>query len=113
MPYIDLKTNVKITKEDEIKLKSGLGEAITAIPGKTEAWLMVGIEPEYSLYFKGEDSPAAMVTVSILGGASAASYTDMTARICNLINRELDIPADRVYVQYFETENWGWNGSNF
>lgn len=39
MPFIEVKTNQTIA--DKTALKSALGEAITAIPGKSEAWLMV------------------------------------------------------------------------
>ena len=113
MPFINIKTNVKISKESEISIKSSLGEAITNIPGKSEAWLMVGLEPEYILYFKGEDSPAAMVEVRIFGGANRPSYNKMTSEICRILNYELGIPQDRIYVKYTETENWGWNGANF
>ena len=27
--------------------------------------------------------------------------------------KELGIPGEAVYVSYFGTSNWGWNGSNF
>ena len=113
MPFINVKTNIPIHAESREVIKKKLGEAITALPGKTEDWLMVGIEPEISLYFKGDPSPAAMVDVSILGGASAAAYNKLTGIICNILSEELDIPASRTYVKYSETENWGWNGSNF
>ena len=43
MPYIDLKTTAKVTKEKEIALKAAFGKAIELIPGKSERWLMVGL----------------------------------------------------------------------
>ena len=113
MPLIDVKTNVMVSKEAGVALKSALGQAITAIPGKTETWLMVGIQPNYTLYFDGDGSPAAMVDVAILGGATASAYNDLTARICDILNHQLSIPMNRIYIKYSETENWGWNGSNF
>ncbi len=36
MPFIDSKVSVKVSKEQEIELKSRLGEAISIIPGKSE-----------------------------------------------------------------------------
>ena len=82
MPFMQLKTNVAVTEQQETLLKTSFGSAITAIPGKSETWLMVGIEPQYTLYFQGSDAPAAMVEVSIFGSASDAAYADLTARIC-------------------------------
>ena len=113
MPFINVKTNVSVPAEDAEVIKSKLGMAITAIPGKSEDWLMVGIEPDYALWFKGEGLPAAMVEVSIFGGASHNALTTLTSHITGILTDTLGISSDRVYVKYAETENWGWNGSNF
>ncbi len=113
MPFINVKTNVSTTHEAEINIKSALGQAITAIPGKSESWLMVGIEPDYRLWFKGTNEPAAMVQVSLYGGASHNAKTTLTSHITGILTDELGISSDRVYVMYTETESWGWNGSNF
>ena len=82
-------------------------------PGKSENWLMVGIEPEYKLWFKGENAPCAMVEVSIFGGTSEKIYENLTQKICKILNETLDIPQARSYVTYTEIDNWGWNGGNF
>lgn len=113
MPFINVKTNVSVSKEKEIAVKSALGAAITAIPGKSESWLMVGIEPEYRLYFKGEDAPAAMVEVSIYGNAPSAALDTLTGKISDILNRELSLSPSRIYVKYEQTPDWGWNGGNF
>lgn len=113
MPFIDVKTNVAVSDEKKEQLKSALGLAITAIPGKSESWLMVGVEPEYNLWFKGNSAPAAMVQVQIFGGASDNALTTLTSHITGALTDILGISSDRVYVSYWSTENWGWNGSNF
>ena len=87
-------------------------QAITALPGKSEAWLMVGFEPECALYFKGSDAPAAMVQVQTYG-TNAQGTDALTGKICDILETELSIPKGRTYVSYFGTANWGWNGGNF
>ncbi|MBR6837579.1 MAG: hypothetical protein IKM72_16480 [Oscillospiraceae bacterium] len=113
MPFINVKTNTPVSKDKETALKSALGEAISIIPGKSESWLMVEIEPERKLYFKGSDAPAAMVSVSVCGSADSASFNKLTDSICTLLNSELGIDTARTYVKYEATKDWGWNGSNF
>jgi phenylpyruvate tautomerase PptA (4-oxalocrotonate tautomerase family) len=113
MPFINVKTNTPVSKDKETALKSALGEAISIIPGKSGSWLMVEIEPERKLYFKGSDAPAAMVSVSVCGSADSASFNKLTDSICTLINSELGIDTARTYVKYEATKDWGWNGSNF
>lgn len=113
MPFINVKTNTPVSKEKEIALKSALGKAISIIPGKSESWLMVEIEPERKLYFKGSDEPAAMVEVSVFGSSDPSSFAKLTNEICIIMNSELSIDSSRTYVKYEATRDWGWNGSNF
>ena len=68
MPFINSRISTKISDAQEKEIKSRLGEAIATIPGKSEAWLMVGFQPEYRLYFKGSNAePMAYVEVSVYG----------------------------------------------
>jgi len=112
MPFINVKTNVSVSADKKTAIKSALGNAISIIPGKSETWLMVGIEPEYALYFKGTDEPAAMVEVSIYGSADSNSLNKLTAEISDIISGELNIPTSRIYVKYSQTPDWGWNRMN-
>lgn len=113
MPFINIKTQEKLSKEKAEKVKSELGSAIEIIPGKTERWLMVSFDAQDYMYFSGSESPSAMAEVSVFGKARPEYYEKLTAEICRIINSELKIPSDRVYVKYSEIENWGWNGGNF
>ena len=114
MPFIGSKVTVKISKEKEEIIKKKLGEAIELIPGKSETFLMIGFEDEYSLYFGGEKlEKGAFIEVKIFGKASKDAYAKLTAAICNIYEEELEIPQNKIYVKYEEIENWGWNGSNF
>lgn len=114
MPFINVKTNTAMSLEQELAVKERLGMAITAIEGKTEDWLMVNIEPECHLYFRGDGVvPCAMVEVKIFGTATEDEFDEMTARVTDIVTVELDIPADRLYVKYEECPNWGWSGRNF
>ena len=113
MPFINVKTNASVSKEQADRIKSALGKAITAIPGKSEGWLMVGIEPDSMLWFKGSDQPAAMTQVSLFGSASSNAMNTLTSNITGILSDSLGIPSDRIYVSYQTTPTWGWTGANF
>ena len=55
MPYISLKTNHKLTLRQENIIKSKTGELISLIPGKFEKSLMIHMEDDQIMYFKGEE----------------------------------------------------------
>lgn len=114
MPFIGSKVTVKLTKEKKDLLKARLGEIITSIPGKSENYLMVGFEDEYSLYFRGKELQyGAFVEVKIFGKAEEAALEKVTKEICELYEKELNIPKDAIYVKYEEVSHWGFNGFNF
>lgn len=114
MPFINSKISTSVTKEQEQEIKTLLGQAITAIPGKSEGWLMIGFENEYSLYFRGDNSqPMAFVEVSVFGSENKQAFSELTAKICDIYNKVLGIAPDHIYVKYEAVTNWGWNGGNF
>lgn len=114
MPFINSKISTKLTDEQETKLKTELGKAISIIPGKSESWLMLGFEDEYSLYFRGDNSePTAFIEVSVFGGENKKAFSELTSKICEIYNDILGIAPDRIYIKYEPVANWGWNGGNF
>ena len=113
MPYINTKTNIAISPEKEENIKSRLGKA-AAIIGKSEAYLMVNMEDNCRLYFGGDkQAPAAFVEIRLFGKSTKAAYEKMTKAVCDIVSEELGIAQNRIYVQYEEVPNWGFNGRNF
>ena len=113
MPFIDSKITLTVSPEKRETLKAELGKAV-AILGKPESFLMVGFEDNYDLYMGGKRlEKGAYVAVSLFGNASGSAYENMTAKICELYEKELWIPGNAVYVTYHGVNDWGWNGRNF
>ncbi len=113
MPFINVITNAELNKGREIKLKTALGEAITALPGKSEHWLMIAIQPSTAMYFQGTNELCAMIQVSIYGKQSPDAKSALTQKVTKAVFDELKVPPQRIYVSYHETSDWGMNGSNF
>lgn len=112
MPFVNVNTNTDISKEQELAVKAQLGKAIENL-GKTESWLMVGFSANKPMYFKGDNAPAAFVDISVFGRSTDEQCEKMTVSVCSIIEKELGIPADRTYVKYSGTSQWGWNNMNF
>ncbi len=114
MPYIEIKTTKTVNNEKSELIKSAMGKAIECFPGKNENWLMVAIEDEIKMWFRGDASQdSAFVDVCLLGKVDKKGAENMTEEICNVLERELGISPERVYVKYSGYENWGWNKGNF
>ena len=113
MPYISTKTTCSITVEEEKRLKRKFGQAIELLPGKTEAYLMLSFSGNEHLWLGGSDAPAALINVEVLGGLQHDACEALTARLTEIMEQVLNIQPDRVYVKYFATNEWGWNGHQF
>ena len=113
MPFIDSKITVALSEEKKECLKAELGKTVSIL-NKLESFLMVGFEDNYDLYMGGKKlDKGAYVAVSLFGNASSSAYEKMTAAICDIYEKELNIPASAVYVTYHGVNDWGWNGQNF
>ena len=113
MPFIDSKITLSVPQEKREIIKVELGKAV-AILNKPESFLMVGFEDNYDLYMGGKKlDKGAYVAVSLFGNGKSSAYEEMTARICQLYEDELGIPASSIYVTYHGVSDWGWNGRNF
>lgn len=112
MPFINTTTNLSVSSEKKAALKAKLGSAIELL-GKSENWLMLSFCDGADMYFKGDDSPAAFVDVSVFGKSTDAQCENMTKEICKIMQEELSLPSDRVYIKFSGTNQWGWNNMNF
>lgn len=115
MPCIKCQFNQKLNAEKKEAVKEGLCEAIELIPGKKADGLMIVLEDEQTMYFhKTDDIKVAYVEVNMLLRADPSEhFPAMSAKLCDLFHKELDIAPDCVYIRYTATKDWGWNGKNF
>jgi hypothetical protein len=113
MPFIRANVSTPVSNEKELAIKSGLGKTIQLIPGKTESGLMVEIVENCTLYLAGnQDNKTAYVKVELRGDLDDEASNNVTHSICELLEKELCIPQNRVYVTYECIRQWGCNGKN-
>lgn len=110
MPVIHTHVSVSTTPGQREALKTAYGKAISAVPGKSEGWLMCPFEDNMPIYFGGDDSkPAAYVEVNVFGrSVPGSAWEKLTEQIMAALGKELGIPADRTYIRYTATTDWGW-----
>ncbi len=113
MPMIEAKVTMELSEDKRDVLKAEFGKAV-AIIEKPESYLMVNLVDKQDLYFGGKRmEKGAFVDVKVLGSVNSVASSKMTAKVCEILDRELGIPGNAVYISYFGTQNWGWNGGNF
>lgn len=109
MPYISFKTNHKLTLRQENTIKSKSGELISLIPGKTEKALMIHMEDDQIMYFKGEETPCMMIEINLYKSAEFDDKKKLTEAMIQMIHETTKIEADNIYVLSHEFDHWGLN----
>lgn len=115
MPFINVKTNADLTEETMENIKRELGDAITVFPGKSESWLMVAIEKNVPMWFRGRNSGTIVYAeVKIFANDITSSIADtMTKEMTEILSSQTGAPGDSIYITYTACKDWGWNGGNF
>ena len=116
MPLIQLDTSCEIAGAEK---KEALAQQLSRIAaeciGKPERYVMALVQDRATMTMAGASGPAALVTVKSIGGLTRAVNQTLSEKIGPLLQQELDIAPDRVYLNFEELPgtHWGWNGSTF
>lgn len=114
MPLLKLQTSVMLDETRKTSLAKALSALTAKVIGKPESYVMVVIA-EATVSMAGEVAPGAFVDVRSIGGLNPSVNGRLSQEICTLLNDELSVAEDRVYINFVDVEraNWGWAGRTF
>jgi len=114
MPYLLVRTNQKVAEDQLPQLMSKLSASTAQVIGKPERYVMVSLEHGKNMLFAGDDAPCAYLEMKSIG-LPGDKTAELSANLCQLIQAELHIPQDRVYIEFADAARhmWGWNGATF
>jgi phenylpyruvate tautomerase len=114
MPLIRLTASVPMDAASHQLLTKRLTDIIAGITDKDEDYVMVLIDHAAG-GMGGHIGPVAFVDVRGIGGLYDAVNSRISAAVCKLLQEELAIPPDCVYLNFCSVRayNWGWNGQTF
>lgn len=102
-----------ISKKKQIRIKEQIGKIITTIPGKSEEWLMLQLNDNQRMYFRGRDEyPIAFVDLKFLVRKQIhEQYHTLSSQITDIIHEELGISEEYIYICFHEVQHWGHGGN--
>jgi len=111
MPYLALTTNIAV---DEASIIAPLSVLVAEQLGKSEAYVMVVLEPQRPMVFAGTDAPTAHVVLKSLG-LQPDQTPALSEAICDFLQARLGIACDRVYIDFQSPARkmFGWNSKTF
>ena len=112
MPCIELNISKKISKASKKILSDRLTTDITLIPGKTQEQVMVVIRDDS--YIQMGDKfleNGAFINMGCFGTADQESNRNYAMRMYEILNEELGIDKDDIYMNLTERLWWGCHGT--
>ncbi len=113
MPLIKIETNQALP-EDTAALLRQASAAVAGMLGKPESYVMVSLTHNPHMSFAGSSAPLAYVELKSLGLPEPRT-PGLSATLCEFLEAHLEIPAERVYIEFSGPERhlWGWNSATF
>lgn len=110
MPFIKLKTNISISEEKEINIKSFIGKAIETIPGKSEKYILLNIEDKQRMWLRGKDEPMIYIEASIYGNSDHYGFDRFAKEVSVFLSRELNVDLRNIYIKFEDVGPWSVGG---
>lgn len=114
MPTLRILTNTHLLPQDHPALLARASGVVAEMLGKPESYVLVILEDSRDLLFGGDPAPAAYLELKSLGLPEARA-ADYSRTLCDLLAETLNIPAERVYIEFSAppAHLFGWNGGTF
>jgi len=114
MPFLMIQTGLNLdtaAKQAVLKRASAL---VAHELGKPEKYVMAAFAPQQPMVFAGSDAPCAYLELKSIGLPSGKTAA-ISQSLCRLMGDELNIPADRVHIEFANAPAamWGWGGGTF
>jgi phenylpyruvate tautomerase len=114
MPLLKIQTNTAIDNQRSQSLLKTASQRIAAALNKPEQYMMVSLESDLSMMFAGTSEPTAFVELRGIG-LPTAKTGELSRLICELVESELGISRQRIYINFTDVRasHWGWNALTF
>ncbi len=111
MPLIIVRTSISRVENEESFLQL-LSNQLSEMTGKPEQYVMTLLETNVPMTFAGSSKASCYVEVKSIGSLNPGI---MAATFCKLIEKEISIPANRIYISFEDipAKFWGWDGRTF
>lgn len=114
MPLLKIQTNASVDSQKSQRLLKSASQKVAAALSKPEQYMMVSLDAEVPMVFAGTGEPTAFVELKGIGLPTAKSG-ELSRLICELVESDLGVPKERVYINFADVpaKLWGWNSTTF
>lgn len=114
MPLLQIHTNQQLTADLQTTFLKQASKTVAEALGKSEQYVMIRLNQGQPMLFAGSNAPLAFLELKSLG-LPEENTTQLSATLCELIQSQLTIPSDRIYIEFSNAQRhmWGWDRRTF
>ena len=105
MPFVEVKTTVKLDKSQTEKLRDDIRTAITLIPTKTADNMMLQIQSGCDMWMGDLEKACAFVDIRLYGPSPSESKKEFVEAVLEAL-KPYGIENNRVYMNIWQRETW-------
>ncbi len=106
MPYVHLNISKPLAAPVKKELAAALGTLISILPTKSERGLMIRIDDDCGMYFRGAEADCAYVDIRLYMTSAFDKKGEFARAFLEAIHRIAGIETDSIYMSFLEYGNW-------
>ena len=112
MPVLKVQTNIQY--EDKKTFMKEATALLSEMLNKPEKFIMIHFNSSEDMMFAGNTAGLVYAELKSIGLPRGKTH-DFSARLSGFFSKKLSVPADRVYIEFFDAprDMFGWNGGTF
>ena len=114
MPYLRIQTNCPVDDKTSDSIIQKASRLVSEQLGKPEQYVMVELNGGVAMSFASTLDPCAYLELKSIN-LPEDNTTQLSAALCEFIASEIQVTADRIYIEFANAERhlWGWNNKTF
>ncbi|MGK7925939.1 MAG: phenylpyruvate tautomerase MIF-related protein [Spirulina sp.] len=115
MPFIKVQSTASPDAKTVDSLLESLSAKLAQHLGKSENYVMTAFEGDVPMTFAGTRDRVCFLEIKSIGTMKPEQTKAMSQEFCQTLSQTLDIPSDRIYIEFADAERhlWGWKETTF
>lgn len=111
MPYVHMNIAKKLSDEQKEAIKSSVGQLIEILPGKAEKVLMIRLDDDLQMYFRGAPENCAYVNVCLYLMSPDEKKGEFGRAFVASLSELAGIDVTNIFLSFSEFGNWVSGGT--
>lgn len=111
MPYLNISLSNKISEQQKNEIAAAAGSLIGLLPGKSETSLMIRIDSDTMMYFRGVAENCAYISLSLYQMSTYEKKGEFAKALVEAVGQIADIRSDNIFMTFSEFGNWVVGGA--